>query len=162
MRRKTQSKVWISWGTWGSLLLFLNITELHLNKSESLPHGFFLVIKNLSAKTGQYVSFQGHQPHYMGYAPPCIKEVAGLPGDVYEVYEKNFYINGVLKGSLRRQTKDGRPLTSLKTRTIPEGYVFVKGQSYDTYDSRYEEFGLVKETHLKGRAFGFFKRQRHD
>jgi len=160
---RTKVKVWLWYG--GGILalgIFFNQTECHLNESASLPHGFFMVVKNLPAKKGQYVSFQGHQPHYMGYAPPCIKEVAGLPGDVYEVYEKNFYINGVLKGSLRRQTKDGRPLTSLKTRTIPEGYVFVKGQSYDTYDSRYEEFGLVKETHLKGRAFGFFKRQRHD
>lgn len=161
MRKKVKAWLWYGGGIL-ALGIFFNQTECHLNESESLPHGFFMVVKNMHAKRGHFVSIKGHQPQYINYTLSCIKEIVGLPGDTIDIRNQDLYINDVWRGPLRHKTKDGRTLTPLKIKIIPKGYIFVRGHSRDTYDSRYEEFGLVKETHLKGRAFGFFKRQRHD
>lgn len=59
-------------------------------------------------------------------------------------------------GPLLKETKDGKPLHPLKATIIPEGYVFVATSHPRSFDSRYEEFGLVKQEHITGKCFGLF------
>lgn len=57
---------------------------------------------------------------------------------------------------LLHHTKEGRPLTPLVLNefgmTIPKGYVFVAGDHPQSFDSRYEEFGLVPVEKIWGKA----------
>jgi len=130
--------------SFGSLGLFFQFTELGVNRTKSLPYQYFLIVKGLSFKKGDLVSIKGHQAKYIGDLN-LIKRVVGVAGDPV----------GPLLLALKRSTKKGEPLTPLAIKVIPEGYVFVNADHKNSYDSRYEEFGLVSEETIKGRAFSF-------
>ena len=58
---------------------------------------------------------------------------------------------------LLKQTKEGNLLTPLSVKNIPgeiipTGYVFVAGDNPNSFDSRYEEFGLVPMEKIWGKA----------
>jgi type IV secretory pathway protease TraF len=107
-----------------------------------LPDKYFLTVKGLSFKKGCLVSISGHHAKYIGDLP-LIKRVVGLSGDSIQPLLKD----------LKKTTKCGKPLSVLSQNVIPEGYVFVTADNKDSYDSRYEEFGLVSTENIKGRAF---------
>ena len=130
--------------SFGSLGLFFQFTELGVNRTKSLPCQYFLIVKGLSFKKGDLVSIKGHLAKYIGDLN-LIKRVVGVAGDPV----------GPLLLALKRSTKKGEPLTPLAIKVIPEGYVFVNADHKHSYDSRYEEFGLVSEETIKGRAFSF-------
>lgn len=50
------------------------------------------------------------------------------------------------------KTRDGKPLNPLEISIVPEGCVFVAGEHPRSFDSRYQEFGLVHQSHVMGRA----------
>lgn len=130
--------------SFGSLGLFFQFTELGVNRTKSLPYQYFLIVKGLSFEKGDLVSIKGHQAKYIGDLN-LIKRVVGVAGDPV----------GPLLLALKRSTKKGEPLTPLAIKVIPEGYVFVNADHKHSYDSRYEEFGLVSIETIKGRAFSF-------
>ena len=53
---------------------------------------------------------------------------------------------------LLEKTSDGKPLTPISATSVPEGYVFVAGDHPNSFDSRYEEFGLVPIEKIWGKA----------
>jgi signal peptidase I len=57
-----------------------------------------------------------------------------------------------LKFPLLDRTTEGDPLTPLSAKVIPEGALFVLGDHPRSFDSRYEEFGLVKMENVWGKA----------
>jgi signal peptidase I len=57
-----------------------------------------------------------------------------------------------LKFPLLDQTTGGDPLTPLSAKIIPEGALFVLGDHPHSFDSRYEEFGLVPVDKIWGKA----------
>lgn len=134
-------------------------TRLVLNQSHSLPYKIFLVVKGKPFKRGECVSILGHHPAYISSNLGFIKRVSGVAGDRISITQGALFINGRPKGRLRPFTKNHQPLTPLRTEEIPEGYVFVQGSAWDSYDSRYEEFGLVKVEHIQGKAWGFWKEE---
>lgn len=123
----------------GTLMSF---TELAVNKSASLPHHYFLIVKGISVDRGDCISIKGHHPLYTEDLH-FIKRIEGLSGD--EI--------APLLTDLKAITRKGENLSPLALKTVPEGYVFVRADHPDSYDSRYEEFGLVSVEHIKGRAF---------
>ncbi|MFX6119214.1 S26 family signal peptidase, partial [Acinetobacter baumannii] len=50
------------------------------------------------------------------------------------------------------KTKEGKLLTPLSISIVPEGYIFVVGDNIRSFDSRYEEFGLVPLDKVWGKA----------
>lgn len=54
-------------------------------------------------------------------------------------------------GKHKERSKDGRLLTPIKAGVIPQGKVFVVGDHERSFDSRYEELGLISEKVLQGR-----------
>ena len=135
-------------------------TQLLESASESLDGvGYLLVFKSSSFKRGDIVSIQGHTPQYVG-THIFVKRIVGVPVD--QIIRSKPKLNQLtLKAQngassltlpLLTETKEGQSLTPLSFKVIPEGYVFVIGDHPRSFDSRYEEFGLVKMNKIKGRA----------
>ena len=131
----------------------LSQTTLTINQSPSLSYKAFLCFKNLTPQKGDFISIERHPTAYFDglHYTKCL---AGLPGEKIRISDKQVSIDGSLIGVLRSTTRDGKPLHPLKTTTIPKGYVFVSADNPSSFDSRYEEFGLVKESCIRGTCFG--------
>ncbi len=132
-------------------------TQLLESVSESLDGvRYLIVLKSSSIKRGDIVAIQGHTPQYVG-DHIFTKRVVGLSGDQV-IRNKNQLILKAQNGSfsmtlpLLAQTKEGQPLTPLSLHIIPEGYCFVIGDHLRSFDSRYEEFGLVKKEKIWGKG----------
>src|SRR5690606_5538661 len=132
--------------------------NLVYNPTDSLPHHLFLQIKRIAPQRDDYTCFMSSW-----YGKRVIKKVVGTAGDTltYDA-EGNLWVNAlwvgracpgapVKIGKPKKQAKDGRSLTPIKPGVIPAGKVFVIGEHERSFDSRYEELGLVPESALQGR-----------
>jgi conjugal transfer pilin signal peptidase TrbI len=141
---KKRSLLLILGASLGCVLGFiLSETYLTINQSPSLGYKAFLCFKGLTPKRGDFVSIEGHPTTYFD-GLHYTKRLTGLPGERVEDH----------LGTLKTTTRDGKPLHPLKAMTIPEGYVFVSADHPHSFDSRYEEFGLVKESCMRGTCLG--------
>lgn len=136
---------------------FATYTQLLENVSESLDDvRYLLMLKSSKIKRGDIVSIQGHTPHYVGNHI-FTKRVVGLPGD-WIIRNKTHLTLKAQNGAfsiilpLLTQTKEGQPLTPLSHDVVPQGYLFVTGDHLRSFDSRYEEFGLVPMKKIYGKA----------
>jgi len=166
-------KQWVKGFLW-FLLIFALIAWLkdHVcllySSTDSLPYRTYLMLKQLSPQKGDYTSFDS--PWYGGNV---VKKIVGTAGDtiIYDE-EGNLWVERqerTLKESRRKgprlkesrlklrvgkpkkKAKDGRTLTPIKPGVIPKGMVFVMGDHERSFDSRYEELGLIPEQALQGR-----------
>ncbi len=139
------------------LCSFAIYTQLLENVSESLDDvRYLLILKTTKIKRGDIVSIQGHTPQYAG-EHIFTKRVVGLPGD--QIIRNKTHLtlkaqNGAfaITFPLLTQSKEGHPLTPLSLEVVPQGHVFVTGDHLRSFDSRYEEFGLVKKEKIYGKA----------
>ena len=126
----------------------------------SLPHRTFLKLKQMSPQKGDYTCFDS--PWYGGNV---VKKIVGVAGDslTYDFegnlwvktppWVKTLWVDRQLKvGTQKKKSKDGRLLTPIKPGIIPEGMVFVMGDHERSFDSRYEEMGLIPVHALHGRV----------
>ena len=168
MKRKMLFLV-IGLGFAGILCWWISSQTLLLKcQSDSLLNARHLLIrKGNSFQRGDIVCLQDHRVKSIVGDKLLAKRVIGLPGDQIR-HEKQFIKvvpqDGVLSpGTLNssvlpllKQTIKGELLTPLSFTTIPEGYVFVAGDCPRSFDSRYEEFGLVLIKNVKGRGIWFW------
>ncbi|OJW46978.1 MAG: signal peptidase I [Alphaproteobacteria bacterium 41-28] len=146
-------------------------TRLYECGSESLQGiKYVLAVNRLSLKRGDIISLSGHDTAYVR-GQTLVKKLMGLPGDVIEQTKMGIQVSQSLPGfpkakvplssslPLLKQTKDGKPLTPLTAARIPPGYVFVAGDHPRSFDSRYEEFGLVPIERIWGKAVAVFSTQ---
>lgn len=139
----------------------LSQTHLTINHSPSLGYKVFLCFKGLTPKRGDFVSIEEHPTAYFE-GLHYTKRLVGLQGENIRIdethgHENQVFVGGCFVGALRTITRDEKPLHPLKATTIPEGYVFVSADNPQSFDSRYEEFGLVKEACITGICLGLFK-----
>ncbi len=131
-----------------TLLMISTQTQVVINRTPSLPYKAFFCVKGLTLQKGDLVGIRGHRPpgHQTKYFKDThfTKRLLGLPGDQ------------VPSLPLKQSTKNNKPLHPLKAQTVPKGYVFVATNHPDSFDSRYQEFGLVKQEHLC-RCLGVWK-----
>jgi type IV secretory pathway protease TraF len=79
-----------------------------------------------------------------------VKKVGCLPGQHLRVTVKQADCDGLKIGHIRHKSMDGQPIApALYDGVIPPGKVFLLGEHYYSYDSRY--FGLVEYARLTGR-----------
>lgn len=172
---------------WG-ILFFTQFHENVSNSLEEIRYILFLktcsneFIVNPTIKRGDIVSIQDYEPAYVG-KKPFAKRVLGLPGDLIlkdkntvTIVPKAFMpMTPVSKGPmstpgmpmasdsvtlpLLEKTSQGKPLTPISAEFVPEGYVFVAGDNLNSFDSRYEEFGLVPMEKIWGKAIAVFGAQ---
>lgn len=141
-------------------------------------------IGNPTIKRGNIVSIQGYEPAYVG-KKPFAKRVLGLPGDLIlkdknkvtivpktrvsktlvpkGLASKDLMSKAIIPMTsepvalpLLERTSQGKPLTPISAASVPEGYVFVVGDNPNSFDSRYEEFGLVPIEKIWGKAIAVF------
>lgn len=127
----------------GSLL---NCTQIVISPTNSLPYNVFFMIKSNHFSCNDIIVFS-LEDHPILKNSSWIKRLKGVPGDVIEVKDDIVTVSGKTIGKVLPGLK---PLAS---GVIPEGYVFLAGDSLDSLDSRYEIMGLVKVKDLEGRAF---------
>ncbi|GLK53539.1 signal peptidase I [Henriciella pelagia] len=122
-----------------------------LNMTESLPHWAFLADADVMPRNGELVMFDPPEnPYYDG---AFVKRIVGVAGDRIEVQGRRVYVAGVFVGEAKPVSQDGRALVAISPQVIPEGYVYVAGTHIDSYDSRYEEIGLIPIERIVGRAY---------
>ena len=84
-----------------------------------------------------------------------VKKVGCLPGQHLKVTMTQADCDGVKIGHIRHESIDHRPISpALYDGVIPAGKVFLLGEHYYSYDSRY--FGLVNYSRLTGLVTAIF------
>lgn len=114
--------------------------------TDSLPQHYFLQLPNISPKkrdlTLVYNNF---------YQGNLIKQIIGAEGDhVWYDQEKRLWVNDQCVGDCRSHTDSGKELTPISAQVIPKGHVFLYAPHSESFDSRYQEVGLVPITQLNG------------
>lgn len=148
---KTQwvKSFWGFWGTLGLIALLSHQTRLVYSRTDSLPDHLFLNLKQVTPQKGHYTFLESSW-----YGGAVIKKIVGISGDTLSYdQEGNLWVGNQLKiGKPKKKSTDGRRLTPLKPGVIPKGKVFVAGCHERSFDSRYEELGLIPENQLQGRV----------
>jgi conjugal transfer pilin signal peptidase TrbI len=103
-------------------------------------------------KRGDMVSFD----HPM-FPAPIAKVVVGVAGDIVTIINGRVLVNGVDRGIvLDKSPRSGKPLTSIQPCVIPEGYVYVWAPHSESFDSRYQDMGLIHVSRIKERLWRVF------
>lgn len=145
------------WG-FAYLRLFIDATPrlpLLFNLTPSLPYRIaWLQHGPHTLQRGDFIvfSFAGAaQRRYPGlHGQPFFKIVRGLPGDAVTVAGRHVAINGEEVGVAKVQAYDHSPLLPITPTVIPPGHYYVQGTSPDSFDSRYQDSGLVRAEQVVG------------
>jgi signal peptidase I len=156
-----------------SLVLFIEFAfikfnfRLSINMSDSLPFRAFLIDgrkeKIVSMKRGDYIQFYNKNTKYYR-GEKFTKMLLAKEGDILEIeqFEKPIEnMQAIIKfwGAVL-QVKDytslGTKLHLNNTMVIPKNKLFVIGLHNDSFDSRYQEFGLIDEEEVIGVAKPIF------
>ncbi|MBK6973192.1 MAG: conjugative transfer signal peptidase TraF [Sterolibacteriaceae bacterium] len=134
---------------------------LLFNWTDSLPyHVAWLDRDAARLERGDFVlyTFSGKaQVDYPGLRrQPFFKIVAGVPGDPIRVADRNVFVGGTYVGFAKLRTFDGRGLNPVESAFVPEGHYYVRGISPDSFDSRYQEAGLVAPAEVIGKVRPWF------
>lgn len=122
------------------------------NITQSLPYKHFLIVKNTKANKGDYILFVAPKTcQYVGMN--LIKKIVGVSGEQVRVISQNVYVDENLVGRAKTHTKRGTAISTTKEMTIPANQYFVATDHIDSYDSRYDEFGLINEKDIIGVAY---------
>lgn len=124
-----------------------NNVHIIVNRTESLPYKVFIQWVKETPKSGDYtLVFNAFHGGYL------IKQIIGKEGDVLSYdKDKNLFIIKKQIGKIVSQTSDGRELHALTERLIPKNHVFLYASHERSFDSRYQEVGLVHKSRLEGR-----------
>ena len=126
-----------------------------VNTDESSQYTLFLVEKGkLPKKANDYIVF--HAPKNSRYKTQFVKKIAGMPGDKVSVIGKSFFISGKFIGTAKDTDSNGNSVEILKSVVIPKASYFVYSTKENSYDSKYEEIGLIPSSAIVGRAISIF------
>jgi conjugal transfer pilin signal peptidase TrbI len=139
----------------GVVLLKNNFLIIH-NKSESLPSHWFVISKGQIPQKDQIFAFKAKDNPAYETGEIFIKIVGGIAGDAVITKERNFYITNQFGdkfiGTAKTVSLKGQPLTMSDSGIIPPQYYFAYTTHKDSYDSRYQQIGLINETQIIGTA----------
>lgn len=138
--------------------LFIDPTPrqpLLFNLTPSLPYRMAVLQHGAhTLQRGDFIvfSFAGEaQQRYPGLrGQPFFKIVRGVPGDAVTVAGRHVAINGENVGVAKTQAYDHRPLTPITPTIIPPGHYYVQGTNPDSFDSRYQDSGLIRAEQVIG------------
>lgn len=104
-----------------------------------MPYYFFI---------SQPIKLPVYRGEMVGFYHPTlkihiVKIIVGLPGDLIKVLHDKVFVNGFEVGPYQAVSKTGKSYTVIADGVIPEGFYFGFAPAADSYDSRYQEFGLI-------------------
>lgn len=126
-------------------LFFIYGFGFKYNCSESLPNTLYLSTSSNNISKGDIVDFKLEHS-----SVTFIKVVGGIPGDFIQVDKDEIFIN---------EEKIGKALNNLnpiEQGVIPENFYFMVGEHPESFDSRYNEFGLVPKNALREKLCPIF------
>lgn len=135
--------------------VLISTTQFLILQGECLDHKLAFVVRGWPVVPGDLIHIKDHVGFYKPKPAAYVKKLMGLSGDRMEIKDQHMYVNGIDVGFVRTHTKDGRKLTPIQASRIPQGYVFVMATHPYSFDSRYQEFGLIKLENVQGKAWGF-------
>lgn len=127
-------------------------TALLFNKSDSLPHRIYFLVKAGNWGKGDLVAIKNFNTQYT-QNQHFTKKIVGVAGDVVTIEGKHVLVNGIKHAQLKEKTKSNKKLTPAVAQTVPQQYFFVVADHKDSFDSRYQEFGLVRENYIEGKVY---------
>ena len=125
-------------------------TQCHflMSETESLSQHYFLVFPHLKPKLHDYTVV-----HRDWYGGKIIKQIIGQPGDLLRWDEQGeLWVNAFKVGAAHKESWDHRALNPIRKHIIPNDYFFLWSPHPRSFDSRYEEFNLIKQSELGGRV----------
>ena len=144
-------------GLWSFGIAFISFgifsEHVHFIKSptDSLPQRYFVQLPNIKPQKGDLtVVYNGF------YKGKIIKRIIGVAGDQISTDgHGNIFINQQKIGRAHEHTnmQSGLTLTTIKPQVIPSGKVFLHSPHPRSFDSRYQEVGLVALSDLEGKVF---------
>lgn len=153
MNRLYNLKCWLQENRRNILLIFLSLGAVLaivssqicvvFNKQPSVPYSVCLQVYSCKPQRDDLcvINYKGRK---------LIKYIAGAERDIIRNFGDDIWINNIRVG----KAKKTKILTPVKSGVVPKGYVFVIGTHPLSLDSRYNEFGLVKTSDIKGKVFG--------
>lgn len=122
--------------------------EILYSRTPSWPYSHFLHLKRVTPHKGDLTAFW----HEMR-GQKLIKKIIGVPGDkVTKDSEGVIWVNDQKIGKPFSFGSDGKSLHAIEPQTIPEGFVFVYSPHEQSFDSRYQEVGLIPISALMGKV----------
>lgn len=124
------------------------------NRTASLNGYVYLVVKDISKiNKGDLVAFYPGVNRFNKNGEWFVKQVVGVEGDVIEVVNREFFINGESIGIAKETTASGFKLKALNEQIIDSKKYFMWTPHKDSFDSRYEMIGLIDEKNIFGIAY---------
>lgn len=128
---------------------------IKINVSDSLPYKLFIIDRgDIQVKAGKMMAFIA--PHNGYYKGSFGKIVVGMPGDEVKYVGREIYVNEKYIGKVKPRSKAGDKLKPTEPGIIPKGYYFMASDHKDSFDSRYERIGYVKDTNIIGTIHPIF------
>ena len=137
-------------------LWFISHYQFAWNKTNSLPQKLFVIKTGALPAKNDYVLFYAPPTSTLKQADTIIKKVIGVCGNIVTKEEQVFYIDGKKIAVAKTHSLKGRPLQTSTVGMIPKGKYFVWTPHIDSYDSRYDEIGLIDERTIIGVAYPLF------
>jgi type IV secretory pathway protease TraF len=114
--------------------------------TDSLPEHYFVQLTKFTPTKGDLTIV-----HNQFYGGSLIKKIIGQAGDrISTDAVGDLWVGQKLVGKVYPQTGEGKKLTRTKDQVIPEGEVFLYSPHPKSFDSRYQEVGLVPVVALEG------------
>lgn len=122
--------------------------QIIISETDSHPKHYFLCILKLQAKLGDYVLLDSHW-----YGKKIIKQIIGIEGNkIWYDSDHCLWVNDKKIGLLKSISKNKRKLSPIPNQIIPKGYVFVYSSHESSFDSRYQELGLIPVLAIEGKV----------
>ncbi len=139
----------------GSICLVFIVSQnlrFLISETDSLAQHYFIQVLRVPPKLNNYTTVWSDW-----YRGLIVKKIIGVPGDqIWFDDDNQLLVNDVKIGSYKNIATDGRALHPIAAQIIPNGYVFLAATHPQSFDSRYQELGLVATDQLKGRVFPLF------
>lgn len=133
------------------------------NSTDSLPEGFYRIIKKSEYGLGDLVVFPIPDSvkgivtdrHWLPKDGLLIKNIVGVPGDSFSTLDGKYIVKNELIGSILKNDSEGRPMPVFcKKDTVESGFLVARRGVKTSFDSRY--FGALPSEKIIGVAEPFF------
>jgi len=136
------------------VFLILRKFEIVINYSESLSYKFVVIDKaKKPINKGQIAVFYVFDNKQLGVKKiKFIKILGGSAGSSILVNDNKIFIDNNFIGIIKEYSKNNQKLNSISSQIIPAQKYFFYSPHPDSFDSRYQEIGLIDEKNIVGTA----------